>query len=153
MSLSRIEDTAAFMEKYRLLIDAGETLALPVLGNSMSPFIIHKRDTVYLRKPAFPLKRGDIALYRRGNGDFIMHRVCKVENGLYTTVGDAHMVLEPGISDEQIIAVAVSAIRKGREQRPGIFWWDFFAGFWLSILPARHFIMKTYGFFSKVIRR
>lgn len=153
MSLSRIEDTAAFMEKYQLLIDGGETLPLPVLGNSMSPFLIHKRDTVYLRKPAFPLRRGDIVLYRRSSGDFILHRVCKIKNGLYTMAGDAQTLLEPSISEEQIIAVAVSALRKGREQRPGTFWWDFFAGFWVSILPARHFIMKTYGFFSKAFRR
>ena len=151
--IPQITDTNAFMEKFLLLIDAGETLSLPVLGNSMSPFLVHRRDTVYLKKPDRPLKAGDIVLYRRKNGSYILHRIHSVKNGRFTMVGDAHTVLEPDIEEHPIRAIAVRACRKGVIEIPGSFWWEFFARIWIRSVPLRPGLRRIYGTCSKLMRR
>ena len=74
--MEEIQDTVAFMQKFQQLLEQGETLMLPVLGHSMSPFLVHKRDTVWLAATHGPYKKGDIILYRRGSGSYILHRIC-----------------------------------------------------------------------------
>lgn len=139
-----LEDTRTYMEKFSALMAAGESLDLPVWGNSMNPFLVHGRDRVRLQAPNRPLKTGDIALYRRENGDYILHRICAVKDGCYTMVGDAQTHREWGIRPDQIIAVALWAERKGRVQRPGSFWWEFFARIWVRIIPLRPGLVRLY---------
>lgn len=146
-------DTGTLLEEYRTLLEAVDTLPLLISGNSMTPFLVHGRDTVYLTKPSRPLKRGDIALYRRKSGAYILHRICAVHGDTFSMVGDAQTGIEHGISREQIFAVACSAERKGRCQEPGCFWWDFFAKFWVRVIPARPVLMRLYGVLSKLLRR
>ena len=106
------QDTQAFFEKYRLLLNAGETLSLPVLGNSMSPFLVHQRDTVWLRKPDRPLRKGDIVLYQRSNGAYILHRICGTQKESFTMIGDAHQTPEPGITDP-VVDPSVAPVPEG----------------------------------------
>lgn len=67
----------------------GIEVDLPVSDNSMSPFLRDNRDSVYLKKPSEELKRGDMVLFRRSNGKYIMHRISKITENGYYTVGDA----------------------------------------------------------------
>lgn len=133
------------LEEYRKLLQEGvESLPLVITGNSMSPFLIHGRDTVYLSRLTRPPRRGDVLLYRRQNGAYVFHRVYAVTDRGCTMVGDAQTELEPGIRPEQIIAIMTRAVRKGRELRPGSFWWDFFEKIWIRILPLRTPLHKLY---------
>lgn len=140
------------LEEYRrLLSEEPEIRALPLIisGNSMNPFLIHGRDTVYLSRLTRPVRRGDILLYQRRNGAYVLHRVWKVGKDGYTMVGDAQTVLEPGIQDDQIIAIVTAAVRKGKRQAPGGFWWEFFEKIWIRIVPMRPWIRRIYGGFSR----
>ena len=144
---SRCISADLLLEEYcRLLNDESSVEALPltISGNSMSPFLVHGRDTVYLSRITRPLKRGDVVLYRRNNGNYILHRIHSVRDGSYTMIGDAHFGLEPGIRREQILAIMTSARRKGKLQQPGCFWWEFFRKTWLSMIPLRRPILILY---------
>ncbi len=135
------------LETYRQLLweeNAGP-LPLVVTGNSMSPFLIHGRDRVWLARPDRPIHRGDILLYRRENGMYVLHRVYAVEAGAFTMVGDAQTDLERGIQAAQVIAVVTQAERKGKMLTPGCFWWDFFERVWIRILPLRRPICLLYS--------
>ena len=127
------------LEEYRLLLEDPRIQALPLIvsGNSMSPFLIHGRDTVYLSRLTRPVRRGDILLYQRRNGAYILHRVWKVENGICTMGGDAQVQLEPGIQGDQIIAIVTAVERKGKRMAPGSFWWEFFEKIWIRMVPLR----------------
>lgn len=142
----RVVEPEILVEQYRALLESGEVEALPLVisGNSMSPFLVHGRDTVYLSRLTRPVRRGDVLLYRRQSGDYILHRVYRVEAGNLTMVGDAQMVLEAGIKAEQVIAIMTGAIRKGKRQGPGCFWWEFFEKVWIRVLPARRVLRRTY---------
>lgn len=135
------------LEEYRQLLADPRIQALPLVisGNSMSPFLIHGRDTVYLSRLTRPVRRGDILLYQRRNGAYILHRVWKAEQGCYTMVGDAQTQLEPGILDEQVIAIVTAAQRKGKRQAPGSFWWEFFEKVWIRLVPLRPAVCAVYS--------
>ena len=146
-------DTSLLLEEYRKLLETVDQLPLLISGNSMSPFLIHGRDTVYLPKVNRPLKRGDIVLYRRKNGAYILHRICAVEGDTFSMVGDAQPEIEHGIAREQIFAVVCSVIRKGKRQAPGCFWWDFFAKIWIRFIPLRPFLVSMYSVLKRLSRR
>lgn len=143
----RILPPEVLLEEYRTLLQQPGVCELPLVisGNSMSPFLVHGRDTVYLSRLERPARRGDVLLYRRSSGAYILHRVCRVEpDGTLTMVGDAQTVLERGVAPEQVIAVMTAALRKGRRQAPGRFWWQFFATAWLWLRPLRPLLVRGY---------
>lgn len=86
--------------------ETGEFIATPI-GTSMYPMLRNRRDTVYLvRYNGEGLKKYDLPVYKRITGQQVMHRCLgKDENG-YIMCGDNQWVLEHGIKEEQIIAVA-----------------------------------------------
>ena len=142
------------LEEYRrILAEESRIQALPLVisGYSMTPFLMHDRDTVYLSRLDRQPKRGDMLLYRRDSGAYILHRVVRVEDGVCTMVGDAQVQLEPGIRRDQIIAIVTAADRKGKRQKPGCFWWEFFEKVWLGMIPLRPYVMALYGRLRRVL--
>ena len=151
----RIFSPDVLLEEYRELLkdESVEALPLVISGNSMSPFLIHGRDTIYLSRLTRPVKRGDVLLYQRYSGAYILHRVYKIESDSFTMVGDAQTELEPGIRPEQVIAIMSSAERKGKKQAPGSFWWEFFEKVWIRMVPLRPIVRKVYIAVSKLLKR
>lgn len=123
-----------------------ETDAVPLLisGNSMSPFLVHGRDTVYLSKITTPPQRGDMILYQRTNGHYVLHRVYAAGE-TFTMVGDAQTLLEKGIHPEQMLARVSAVCRKGKILCKGSFWWNFFETIWLRMISLRPFVRKLYS--------
>ena len=132
------------------LLEETETVPLVISGSSMTPFLVHGRDTVYLSKTAAPLKRGDMILYRRDSGAYILHRIFRSEGDTYTLVGDAQTMLEPGIRTDQVLAVVTAVRRKGKLLKQGSFWWDFFEKVWIRMVPLRRFLRRCYGRVRKI---
>lgn len=111
----------------------GQEVVLTITGNSMSPFVRHRRDQVVLvSADAAALQPGDVPLIRRDNGQFVLHRIVERDDGAvrkcwgrkkayptavedlrYTLLGDAQWDLEPDVRADQILAVATAFIRKG----------------------------------------
>lgn len=124
------------------LIGEGKCVVLTVKGGSMAPFLVGGRDTVTLAPVKEPPVRGDIVLYRRDSGQYVLHRICRTSpDGSYTLIGDAQTQKEPGISPRAIIAVVRAARRKGRsiDAHDGV--WRFFERAWLRIIPLRRAVM------------
>ncbi len=130
------------------LINEGLTVPLKINGGSMEPFLVHERDTVFITKPDFPLKVGDIAFFERENGRIVMHRVCNVKNEDYFFIGDAETKVEGPVSKENIFGIVYTVNRKGKkaDKRNFTFW--FFRNIWIRIIPLRPFAMKVYRMFS-----
>lgn len=140
----RVIEPEALMEQLPQLLQEAESVPLIISGSSMSPFLIHGRDTVYLSKVTEPLKKGDMILYRRRSGAYILHRIYRVRDGVYDLVGDGQWGIEPGIRPEQILAVVKTVRRKGKLLRPGSLQWEFFEHLWLDLLPLRPGISRLY---------
>ncbi|MBO5911955.1 MAG: S24/S26 family peptidase, partial [Clostridia bacterium] len=66
------------------LIEEGVDVTITVTGNSMRPMLTHRKDTVVLTKcDPLALKRGDLPLYKRDNGQYILHRIIRVHKDTY----------------------------------------------------------------------
>lgn len=142
----KVTASEVLMEPLLSFLEEAESVPLVISGSSMTPFLAHGRDTVYLSKVTRPLKRGDMILYRRDSGAYILHRILKSENGVYTLVGDAQNWLEPGIREDQVKALVTAVRRKGKLLKPGSFWWVFFEKIWIRMVPLRPRIVSFYRF-------
>lgn len=138
-------DTDAYISTLRDLVNQGKEVRLIISGSSMTPFLVHERDSILFSKPDSPLKRGDMVFYQRENGQFVMHRILHVKpEGLYI-IGDAQIELEGPVNPSCVFARITKVNRKGKWIGPGQFWWWFFQHIWLSIIPLRPYILKIFS--------
>lgn len=124
------------------LLDEGASVPLTVSGGSMAPFLGDRRDTVILTKPSFPLKKGDIAFFRRENGKAVMHRVKKVTSDGYYFLGDAQTEVEGPISKDRIFASVNTVIRKGKVLKNGDLLFDLFGILWIRIPFGKKAVLR-----------
>ncbi len=141
----RVLDTREYVSTLRELTEQGREVSMVIAGNSMSPFLVHGRDSITFRKPDRPLKTGDMVFYQRDSGQFVMHRIHRVRPEGYDIVGDAQREIEGPVRADQIFAVVTKVKRKGQWLEPGDFWWDFFARVWIRMVPLRGTALRLYG--------
>lgn len=144
-SQTRVLPPEMLIPELLALLEETDSVPLTISGNSMTPFLAHGRDTVFLSKVTRPLKKGDMIFYRRQNGQYVLHRICRVHPDSFDLVGDAQTYIETGIRPEQVLAIVNTVRRKGRLLEKGHFWWDFFEMFWLRIIPLRPLVCRIYG--------
>lgn len=144
--MSLVLDTQEFLDTIcQMLAEGQSNIPIPVAGGSMIPFLFHG-DTVFLSVPDSPLKRGDVILYQRLNGRYILHRIKKVRrDGSLIMVGDAQRQLELLPSQGLVRARVVCAIHKGKRCTPQSPRWWFYRHVWMWLRPFRHAIMWLKG--------
>ena len=141
----KVVDTKEYVSVLRELTDTGKEVSMLIAGNSMSPFLVHQRDSIRFRKPDRPLKIGDMVFYQRKNGQFLMHRICRVRPEGYDIVGDAQWLIEDSVERNQIFSIVTGVQRKGKWIGPGNFWWEFFEHVWIRVIPLRRLIIGVYS--------
>ena len=102
------------MEELYLLLETQleyGSAQLTVTGTSMTPTFREGRDLVRLEKNR-PLRRGDVILYRRDNGRYVLHRLMRMDGERLVCCGDRQTELET-IRGEQVLAVVTAFCRKG----------------------------------------
>ena len=118
-----------------LQLQNGGKANLVVTGVSMKPMLTEGRDTVILMPITADPVAGDIVLYRRDNGKFVLHRIIRVTPEGYLISGDNQYKLED-VSRQQMLAVVSAFVRKGRShtlREPGyrLYRWAWVKLFWL----------------------
>lgn len=93
-------------------IDSGKTVVFAPKGTSMLPLVRQDIDRVVLAKAPKKLKKYDLPLYLRENGQFVLHRVVGIDKNGYIMCGDNQTEREYGITDEQILALACGIYRE-----------------------------------------
>lgn len=86
-------------------LTAGGEVKFSPKGISMLPLIMEGRDSVVLKKAPDTIKKYDVVLYRRQNGDFVLHRVVAVKADSYTMCGDNQYYREKNVPNDAIMAV------------------------------------------------
>lgn len=135
----------AYFAVYLPLLREGIAPPLPVVGGSMGPYLASERDAVVLAPmEGIHPRVGDICLYRRDNGAYILHRIVGRRGDTYTFAGDAQTEREYGIRCDQLLGCVTAVVRKGKK-RTGGFWWHFFRTVWIALLPWRRELVAVYG--------
>ncbi len=98
----------------QLAISGGSSVEMTVPGKSMQPTLLDRVSRVRLSGVIAP-KRGDMVLYCRDNGKYVLHRIIECnEDGTYVFCGDAQYQKEPGIRKDQMVAVVTAFSRRGK---------------------------------------
>lgn len=108
----------ALAEVIALQLETAGKANLTVTGYSMLPFLKQFRDSVQLEPVTAQLAPGDIALYRRDSGTYILHRVIRLTPEGYLFCGDNQYALEP-VRQDQLLARVCSYVRKGKRRDLG----------------------------------
>lgn len=96
-------------------LEAGQSVKLSPRGISMLPMLREGIDSVVLSPVAGKLKKYDIPLYRRPNGQYVLHRIVRVDGERYTCVGDNQYRRERGVEHGSVLAV-VTAFQRGEKE-------------------------------------
>ena len=134
------------------ILASGGTAEITVTGNSMYPMLKHRKSQVRLAR-ADHISVGDLPLYRRDNGAYILHRIIGEEDGAFVCCGDHQWHPEQPVRRDQIIAV-VTHFRRGSQwiscDHPGYrrYW-----KFWTSIRPLRRLVFGGTRRIARFVRR
>lgn len=134
-------------------LDTGGRATLVVTGYSMYPTFRSKSDAVYLVPANRPLKRGDLILYRRENGRYILHRiVTKPKDGKFFCTGDNQWELEP-VTDSQVMALVNGFVRDGKITAEGSRPYRAWVAIWVWLRPVRRPILALGKAFGRLRRK
>ena len=142
----RVMDTQEYLDNICALLEQGHTpVSIPVSGISMCP-VLHPGDQVFLELPQGKLKQGDVVLFTRPTGQYILHRIRKINaDGSYTMMGDNQTWTEKVASAEQLHAKVVAVQRSGKMSKPGDSDWWFYENPWRWCAPVRKQLCQIYG--------
>ena len=127
-----------------------QSVIFKIRGTSMFPLLKDQKDSVKLEKIKTTPSKRDIVLYKRDNGQFVLHRIIKVKKGLFTMCGDNQYKKEKNIKEEQILGIVTSIIKNDKEiilsksKKYRLYSW-----FWCLNLFVRRVILKIIRIFSK----
>ena len=79
-------------------------------GISMLPLLREGIDSVIL-SAVEDIKKYDMILYLRDDGNYVLHRVVEIENNMYNLCGDNQCYIEKNIRKEQVKAVVTAFYR------------------------------------------
>ena len=107
------------------------------VGVSMRPLIRQGRDLLVIERPAGRLNNYDIALYQRKTGQYVLHRIVRVEADGYVFCGDNCARREYGITDSQILGVLTGMERGGRQLYLSSPCCRLYGRLWVGLYPLR----------------
>ena len=119
----------------------GKDVRLTVTGFSMYPLLRSGSDDIIL-SPCSNVRKYDVVLFERENGEYIFHRVIKVKNGILTIAGDNETKKEYPVFRDKVIATMTAFIRSGKTHSVNEVWYKAYSRIWLFIFPLRHVAAK-----------
>lgn len=131
---------------------AGQTVRFSPKGVSMLPMLRQGIDTVTLSPITGPLRKYDIPFYRRDNGAYILHRIVKAGE-TYTCIGDNQYILEPGVRQDQLIAVVTAFSRGDRQISVTNFGYQCYVRFWHWTRSPRHFALRVFRRLKRIFTK
>ena len=108
----KLEDALPLMEA---AFEAGVPFRFFPRGTSMLPMLRQGIDQVSIvslqtRRP----RVGDVILYRRSNGTFVLHRAVGKDEDGFICCGDNQWILERGISEDALVGVLEGYFKDGK---------------------------------------
>ena len=128
------------------MLKEGKQIKICPEGFSMYPYLIGDRDEVILEMAKHPYHKGDIVLYRRDSGIYVLHRVYRVDKKKdeYYMLGDSQKWIEGPLRRNQLIAIAVTLIRNKKEISVESFWYKVSYKLWLLLRVFRMPLIKSW---------
>lgn len=123
------------------VVEKGSEITVVISGNSMYPMLSHRRTKVTLAK-ATSYKKYDVILYKRTNGQYVLHRIIGKKNDACILAGDNETEKEFPIQNEQIIACVKAFERFGRKIYTNQIGYRVYTVIWCAVFPFRHKLIR-----------
>lgn len=123
------------------------------VGDSMQPLIRQGRDLIVISKVSGRLKKYDVPLYKRDNGQYVLHRILKVRKDDYVVCGDNRWSREYGITDKHIIGKLTAVIRSGKEVSVTDIKYRLYVHLWCDFFFVRALLLRTRHFVRKRMKK
>ena len=131
------------MQNIEKLLETGHTIKIKPQGWSMYPLIVYGRDSVIIEPlDTDRLKRGDVVLYRRKTGMFVLHRIYRITSDGIFLVGDNQTEIEGPLEFSQVKGKMTAVVRKGKTVTTKNLIYVIYRCIWLRLLPLRPVIGK-----------
>ncbi len=135
----RLDD---LMPMIRQTLGEGRTVVIRPKGTSMLPLIRQGRDSVELSALPEKLRKYDLPLYQRPDGQYVLHRIVKVEE-TFTCIGDGQFKKETGVEQAWMIARVTAVYREGKRISTDAFSYKLYCRLWHWSRPARHLVWRA----------
>ena len=132
----RVDSLEQVMPRMKEWLAEGNHIKLMFNGISMRPMLEPKRDAVILSPLAGKLKKYDLPLYQREDGQYVLHRIVRVDED-YGCMGDRQFELEYPVRHDQMIAVVTAYVRKGKEYSVSDWRYKLYCRIWQVTRPVR----------------
>ena len=136
--MAYVIDTQAYLDTVVELLRSGhDHVPVTVAGTSMCPFL-YPDDVVFLDPLTKPAAPGDIVLFTRPDGKYVLHRIiaCR-SDGSYRLLGD-NQIRPERVSDASHLHAIVSCAKiRSRIVTPKHIRWWFFRSVWRKFIRLR----------------
>ena len=139
------------MSSFEEILARDGRLVYKIKGVSMLPMLRQNRDVVVISLPDGPLKKYDVALYKRGKA-YVLHRVIDVIEWGYAIRGDNTYVLEK-VPEKAIVGVLTDFTRKSRTYSVNNKSYLRYVRIWCAIYPLRAFYAMSIRRMVKLLRK
>ena len=150
-SLTKEMRLEQLMPLIRERLAAGQTVSFSPRGVSMRPMLRQGIDSVELAPISGQLKKYDLPLYQRDNGQYVLHRIVGVTE-TYCCVGDNQFDLEYGVRHDQLIALVTSFTRGSKRISVTNVGYRIYCRFWCTTRPVRHLWRRALGRIKRIAK-
>lgn len=140
------------MPLFREQLALGNTVRFSPRGTSMLPMLRHGLDQVVLSPLPEKLKKYDLPLYQRNNGQYVLHRIVGADGDGYICLGDNQFQKERGLSHEQMIGLVTAFSRNGKEYSVSDWRYKLYCKVWYGTRHLRRFWRRGMGFLRRLIK-
>ena len=142
------------VEDWHELIQSGLDIpvVIPLHGSSMHPLIRYMRDQVTVRKCCHGILPGDIVLFQRLDGQYVIHRVWKTADGKVLTMGDNCTHPDFWMPESEVLGLVTHVHRGSRVFCVDTPLWRFCGCIWLNTVKPRTALRKVLRPIKRVIR-
>lgn len=127
------------IEQWRRLVADGAELAvhIPLNGVSMQPLVRRLRDRVTIIPIRRPLRKGDIVLFQRADGVYVVHRLIAIGEQTVQTLGDNCPSPDSPIPVSSVLGIVTYVQRGKRRLHVDSSAWRLAGRIWSAIRPIR----------------
>lgn len=122
-------------------------------GVSMLPLLRENKDVMVIeKKEEGQLKNHDVVLFKRKNGQYVLHRILEVRSDDYWIVGD-NCIYGEYVKEEQIIGVLKSVVRDGKKISVDCLNYRIYVWIWCLLFPVRIRYKKVKSIIRSIIKK
>lgn len=122
-------------------------------GTSMMPLLRENRDLMVIRKRgAGRFHKYDAVLFLRDDGEYVLHRILRVNPDSYWIVGD-NCASGETVREEQVLGILTEILRDGRTIRVTDKGYRIFVRIWCALFPLRSLWIRGTGLLRAIWKK